>query len=200
MTGLEQTFPQKLDELVTSFLNEERQEETNAEIAISIFEFVLNYERLRHQVTAGTDQAIAVDEQTISRMKTWDSNDPSMSTLEKVLRRLAEGRGEEGVNLLKSAIQRRAQEFSKRQTEAAKRPRLSRQQPMSGLVEQVVCQHPTISQHQLFIELKRLLANMDSPPYSHSGMSFKSNDGKFPDVKDASLRQFLYRARKKVSP
>jgi len=200
MTNLEQTFVEKLAELIAAFESQERPDETDSEVAISILEFVLNYERLRLQVTAGTDEAQAVDQQTIKRMRSWDSNDPTMSTVEKVLRRLAEGRGEDGIKLLKTAIQIRAQELSKKQAEVAKRPRISRQQPMSALVEQFVNQNPTITQHQLFIALKRNLLTMDNPPYRHSGQSFKSTDNRFPSVNDDALRQFLYRAKKKLSP
>ena len=199
MTSQEQTFPQKLEALVKAFVVAERPGETDAEVAVAVFDFVLSYERLRRQVTAGTDEAKTVDAQTIFKMKTWDSDDPTMLTVEKVLRRLAEGRGEDGMNLLKTSIQIRAQELSKKQAEVAKQPRKSRQQPMSGLVEQIVSQEPGISQNQLFQALKRKLVTMDDPPYSHSGESFKSRDKKFPDINNDALRQFRYRAKKKLS-
>jgi hypothetical protein len=199
MTSQELTFPQKLEILVKAFVLAERPGETDAEVAVAVFDFVLSYERLRRQVTAGTDEAKTVDAQTISKMKTWDSDDPTMLTVEKVLRRLAEGRGEDGMNLLKTSIQIRAHELSKKQAEVAKQPRKSRQQPMSGLVEQIVSQEPGISQNQLFHALKRKLITMDDPPYSHSGGSFKSRDMKFPDISNDALRQFRYRAKKKLS-
>jgi hypothetical protein len=199
MTSQEQTFPEKLAILVNAFVVAERPGEADAEVAVAVFDFVLSYERLRRQVTAGTDQAKTVDAQTISKMKTWDSDDPTMFTVEKVLRRLAEGRGEDGMNLLKTSIQIRAHELSKKQAEVAKQPRKSRQQPMSGLVEQIVSQEPGISQNQLFQALKRKLITMDDPPYSHSGGSFKSRDKKFPDISNDALRQFRYRAKKKLS-
>jgi len=200
MTSQEQTFPQKLEALVKACVVAERPGETDAEVAVAVLDFVLSYERLRRQVTAGTDEANTVDAQTISKMKTWDSDDPTMLTVEKVLRRLAEGRGEDGMNLLKTSIQIRAQELSKKQAEVAKQPRKSRQQPMSGLVEQIVSQEPGISQNQLFQALKRMLVTMADPPYSHSGGSFKSSDARFPNINNAALSQFLYRAKKKLSP
>ena len=199
MTSQEQTFPQKLEALVKAFVVAERPGETDAEVAVAVLDFVFGYERLRRQVTAGTDEANTVDAQTIFKMKTWDSDDPTMLTVEKVLRRLAEGRGEDGMNLLKTSIQIRAQELSKKQAEVAKQPRKSRQQPMSGLVEQIVSQEPGISQNQLFQALKRKLVTMDDPPYSHSGGSFKSRDKKFPDINNDALSQFRYRAKKKLS-
>ena len=200
MISLEQTFAQKLNELVADFVREERPDETDAEVTSALLEFVLSYERLRRHVTASTNEAKAVDDQTIIKMSSWDSNDPTMSTVEKVLHRLAEGRGEAGVKLLKEAIQIRALELSKKQAEVAKHSRKSRQQPLSGLVEQIVRQDPEISQHQLFHALKRKLATMDDPPYSHSGNSFKSKDKGFLDVKDEALGQYRYRAKKKLSP
>ena len=200
MRSQEQTFPQKLEALAKAFVVAERPGETDAEVAFAVLDFVLSYERLRRQVTAGTDEANAVDAQTIFKMKTWDSDDPTMLIVEKVLRRLAEGRGEESMNLLKTSIQIKAQELSKKQAEVAKQPRKSRQQPMSGLVEQIVSQEPGISQNQLFQALKRMLVTMDDPPYSHSGGSFKSRDTRFPNINNDALSQFLYRAKKKLSP
>lgn len=199
MTSQEQTFSQKLEALVKAFVVGERPGETDTEVAVAVLDFVLSYERLRRQVTTGTDEANTVDAQTISKMKTWDSDDPTMLTVEKVLRRLAEGRGEDGLNLLKTSIQIKAQEFSKKQTEVAKKPRKSRRQPMSGLVEKIVSQEPKISQNQLLHALKRELATMVDPPYSHSGGSFKSRDQRFPDIKNESLGQFRQRAKKKLS-
>jgi hypothetical protein len=200
MTSQEQTFSQKLEALVAAFVTAERPGETDAEVVNAILDFVLNYERLRRQVTAGSKEAQAVDEQTIITMRSWDSNDPTMSTLEKVLRRLAEERGEDGLNLLKTSIQIKAQEFSQKQKETAKKPRKSRRQPMSSLVEKIVSQEPEISQNQLLHTLKRELATMVDPPYSHSGGSFKSRNQQFPDIKNVALGQFLYRAKQKLSP
>jgi hypothetical protein len=200
MNSLQIPFSEKLKQLVAAFLSEERAEETDSEVADALLEFVLNYERLRGQVTVGTDEANSVDAQTIAKMRLWDSNDPTMSTVEKVLRRLAEDRGEDAINLLKASIRTKVMELSKKQAEIAKRPRISQQQPMSGLVEQLVSQDPGISQNQLFQALKRKLATMDNPPYSHSGESFKSRDDRFPDIKNDAIRQFRYRAKKKLSP
>jgi len=199
MNSLQIPFAEKLKQLVAAFLNEERAQETDAEVADALLEFVLSYERLRGQVNADTDEANAVDAQTIAKMRLWDSYDPTMSTVEKVLRRLAEDRGEDAINLLKASIRNRVQELSKKQAEIAKRPRKSQQQPMSGLVEQLVIQEPGISQNKLFQALKRKLTTMDDPPYSHSGDSFKSRDKRFPDIKNDAIRQFRYRAKKKLS-
>ena len=200
MTTQEQTFPQKLEELGAAFIGEERPDETDAETAAAILEFVLGYERLRQHVSAGTNEAKAVDAQTLIKMRSWDSDDPTMSTLEKVIRRLGEDRGEDGVRLLKDAIQISALALSKKQAEVAKHPRKSRQQPMSGLVEQILRQDPKITQHQLFVALKRMLVTMVDAPYSHSGNSFKSRDERFPSIPDKAIGQFLYRAKKKLSP
>lgn len=199
MTTQEQTFPQKLEQLCAAFIADERPDATDAETAAAIREFVLNYERLRQHVTVGTNRAKAVDAQTIIKMRSWDSNDPTMSTVEKVIRRLAEGRGEDGVKLLKDAIQMSALALSNKQASLAKQPRKSRQQPMSGLVEQVVRQDPEISQHQLVVSVKRQLASMADPPYRYSGNSFKPTDGELLTIDYAAMAQYLYRAKKKLS-
>jgi hypothetical protein len=45
-----------------------------------------------------------------------------------------------------------------------------------------------------------MLVTMDDPPYSHSGDSFKSRDEQFPGIKNEAIGQYLYRAKKKLSP
>ena len=200
MTSQEETFAQKLEKLVAAFELEERADETDAEITVALLEFILGYERLRQNVTAGTNEAKVVDAQTIIKMSSWDSNDPSMSTVEKVLRRLAEGRSEDGVKLLKDAIQISSLALSKKQAAIAKHPRKSQQQPMSGLVEQILRQEPEIKQHQLFLALKRMLITMDDPPYRHSGNSFKPRNKQFHEIKNDAIGQYRYRAKKKLSP
>ena len=199
MTSSEKTFAQRLEELTAAFVSDQRPDETDVDVAAAMLEFVLNHERLRHQVNDATVEARVVDEQTVAKMRTWDSNDPAMSTVEKVLRRLAEGRGEEGIKLLQAAIQLKAHEFSNKQAQVAKRPRKSRQQPMSHLVKQIVRDAPTISQNELFNSLRRKLGSMEEPPYGYSGDSFKSHDPQYPDIKKEALRQYLHRAKKKLS-
>ena len=87
-----------------------------------MIELVLQRERLRHGVNVGTVRAAALDKATLAKMASWDSDDPTMSTLEKVFRRLATNRGDEAVALLKRAVaiqNARLQELSGREAEAA---------------------------------------------------------------------------------
>ena len=200
MNNQEQTFAQNLQILVAAFVSEGHAEETDAEVADAILEFVLTHERLRRQVTAGTNEAKEVDAQTIAKMRSWDSNDSAMSTLEKVLHRLAGDRGADGIRLLKDAINASALAVSKKQASVAKLPRKSRQQPMSGLVEQIVRQDPEIKQQQLLFALKRQLASMADPPYRYSGNSFKPTDGELLTIDYSAMADYLYRAKQKLSP
>jgi hypothetical protein len=94
----------------------------------------------------------------------------------------------------------KAQEFGKQQSTVAKRPRPKRQQPMTGLVQDIVRSRPTISQNDLFHALRNKLTTMVDPPYSFSGESFKSKNPELLDIGKDKLRQYLYRARKKISP
>jgi hypothetical protein len=199
VTQPEKTFPQALEELTAAFVNDERTDETDKDIGQSIFEFVLNYERLRRHVNAGSAEEQLVDQQTTEKIRTWDSDDPAMLVVEKALRRLADGRGEDGIRLLRTAIKHRAEAFSEKQTAIAKLPRKSRQQPMAGLVEQIVLANPGISQNNLLHALRQKLGDMDMPPYTYSGTSFRSLDKRFLDIETDALRQYLYRAKKKHS-
>ena len=200
MTSQEQSFSEQLEQLVAAFLNEERPDETDTETAAAILEFVLAYERLRRQVPAGSSEATIVDAQTITKMRSWDSTDPAMSTIEKVLRRLAEGRGEDSARLLKAAVNTNALALSKKQAAVAKRPRKSRQQPMSRLVEQIVRKEQEISQRQLVFAVQRQLASMSDPPYRYSGNSFKPMNGDFLIIDYPAMAGYLYRAKQKLSP
>ena len=47
MTSREETFAQKLEELGAAFIGEERPDETDAETAAALLEFVFSYERMR---------------------------------------------------------------------------------------------------------------------------------------------------------
>jgi len=181
------------------FLRDERAGESDAKIADEILKLIIECERLRHRVREGTSKAAAVDQQTRTKMKSWDSDDPSLAIVEKVLKRLAEGRGVDAVVLLKNAIAQRATAFIEKQREKARRPRLKKRLQLSELVEEIVGKHPSISENKLFHELRRKLLAMDNPPYSYSGSSFKSTNSRYPDVQRKNLRQFLYRAKKKLS-
>ena len=76
------SFPDELSALAESFVQGQRDGESEAELASAVIELFFQSERLRHGVSVGTVEAAAIDKQTMAKMQSWDSDDPMMSTLE----------------------------------------------------------------------------------------------------------------------
>lgn len=193
-------FVDALKPLLQAFVDRDKPGESNADVADAILNLILEHERLRHRVSAKSAQAKEVDALTLKRLASWDSNDPSMSTTEKVFKRLAKGRGSDGVALFKLAIEQKVLALGKAQKERSLLPRQSRRQPMSALVEQILLKDSSISENRLFHEIRRLLKEMADPPYIYKLETFKAKNPRHTDIPKTGLRQYRYRAKKKLSP
>jgi hypothetical protein len=141
------TFEEELIALEKEVTASGLADESEQDIAEALWQFTLEYERRRHRVKAGTPEGNAVDRQTHAAIMAWDSNDSSMSTLEKALRRLAEGRGLAAVGLLKDNIIRRSRAAAEEQRRKAKSPR--RKHPVDALIEDLVRADPQLSAKQV---------------------------------------------------
>jgi len=119
----QQEFEVALTGLEESFTQGGRPDETNTQIAKDIVTFILKRERRRRGVSDRGRSARIVDSETIAKLQSWDSDDPRMSTLEKVFGRLTSGRGGDAVALLKASIIARAEELTTEQTRRARTPR-----------------------------------------------------------------------------
>ncbi len=97
-------FSRKRENLIKEFEINEPSSESDEELAMKIIEFSLQMERTRRGVTLGTADCNVVDSETMSQMKSWDTDDPNMSTIQKVFNRISNARGKEGVELLKNSI------------------------------------------------------------------------------------------------
>jgi hypothetical protein len=115
VTKTQQEFEVALTGLEESFTQGGRPDETNTQIAKAIVTFILKRERRRRGVSDRGRSARIVDSETIAKMQSWDSNDPLMSTLEKVFRRLTSGRGDDAIALLKASITAKAEAVSREQ-------------------------------------------------------------------------------------
>jgi hypothetical protein len=115
VTKTQQEFEVALTGLEESFTQGGRPDETNPQIAKAIVTFILKRERRRRGVSDRGRSARIVDSETIAKMQSWDSNDPLMSTLEKVFRRLTSGRGDDAIALLKASITAKAEAVSREQ-------------------------------------------------------------------------------------
>jgi hypothetical protein len=115
----QQEFEVALTGLEESFTQGGRPDETNTQIAKAIVTFILKRERRRRGVSDRGRSARIVDSETIAKLQSWDSDDPRMSTLEKVFGRLASGREGDAISLLKASITAKAEAISKEQTRRA---------------------------------------------------------------------------------
>ena len=193
MTGGNKPLGKKLEDLHQAFIQGEQPGETQEAVAAAVLELVLDRERVRHQVAPGTHAAAKVDRLTLSRMRSWDTDDPALAVIEKFLRRLAEERGVDAVALLEQAIKNREQSVSKEQRRKASTPRKPR--PFDQLIESLVAANPKISAKELERALKAqvgkgVIAHMDDTEIDLVGGSKAINTASLPDR--------LTKARKKI--
>jgi hypothetical protein len=186
---------QQIDEFYDDFIKQEVIGETDDDIANAILDLALKIERARHRVTVGSLEAETIDEQTIEKMTTWDSDNPDMSTLEKVFRRIAKGRGLEGVDLLKKAIRSKAQAVSDLQRERAQTPRP--QHPVDKLIEQIISERPEATAKEVLREIeanigKGLIFNVDDETITPA-------DEKYMDVSISGVPDRITRIKKKIA-
>jgi len=189
----QKSLVEQLLALEESFVQGERDGESDAELASVVIELVLQRERLRHGVNVGTVRAAALDKATLAKMASWDSDDPTMSTLEKVFRRLATNRGYEAVALLKRAVADRVRAVSEDQRRKAKAPRPKH--PIVVLIEEIVRGKPEISAHELKCAL-RAQSGKDVIAYVDKEHIYPV-DASFRDVTFESLKDRLTLARKR---
>jgi hypothetical protein len=193
MTGGNKPLGEKLEDLHQAFIQGEQPGETKEAVAAALLELVLDRERVRHQVAPGTQAAAKVDRLTLSRMRSWDTDDPALAVIEKFLRRLAEERGVDALQLLEKAIKTRKQSVSEEQRRKASTPRKPR--PFDQLIESLVAAKPKISAKELERALKAqvgkgVIAQMDDSDIDLVGSS--------KPIKTASLPDRLTKARKKI--
>ena len=189
------SLQEKLAELDRDFVAAERQGETDDQLAAAVLEWILQRERVRHQVVADTDAAHQVDQQTIQKMCDWDSNDPGMSTVEKILRRLAVGRGKDAMSLVRG-LQEEARLLSEEMRRRASVP--SKLHPVDELIEQVVRLQPTISEKLLLRKLEGEVGGDVISTITDAGV-IEPHDPDYPSLEVSGLKNRLSRIKKKIS-
>jgi hypothetical protein len=147
------------------FLSDGSDVESDEQLADALVRFILERRRILADVEHGTVAGAAVDQETLRLMREWDSEAPDLSTVEKVLRRFATGRGVEALNLLKRAVIAKAEAISNEQRRKAKMPR--RQHSVDVLMEREVERNPTISAEEMERKLRwesgpGVICSMDS--------------------------------------
>jgi hypothetical protein len=190
-----QSLQEKLAELDRDFVMAERPGETDDQLAAAVLEWILQRERVRHRVVADTDAAHQVDQQTIQKMRNWDSDDPGMSTVEKILRRLAVGRGKDAMSLVR-ALQEKARLLSEEMRRRASVPR--KLHPVDELIEQFVRVQPTISEKLLLRKLEGEVGGDVISTITDGGV-IEPHDPNYPQLKVSGLKNRLSGIKKKIS-
>ena len=190
-----QSLQEKLNELDRDFVAAEQPGETDSQVAAAVLEWILQRERIRHQVTDDAKAAFEVDSLTIQKMLDWDSDDPALSTVEKILRRLAQGRGNNAMTLIHN-LQEKAQQVSDEMRRRASVPR--KPHPVDELIEQLVRQNPTISEK---LVLRKLEAEVGGDVISAitDGGVIEPFETDYPALEVSGLKNRLSRIKKKIS-
>ena len=195
-TGQE-IFDAELARLYAGFAAAPKKEESDDELADAILTLILRRARAQQGATYKRRLWPEIDSKTLSRMATWDTNDPALSTIEKVFKRLAAGRGDDAVTLLQASLQASARAkldaLSKRQSEIAKKPR--KPHSVVALIDKIVAANPSVNENQLLQALKRLRGDgvideiTDSEIIDTDGVS----------ISVSGLKDQLSRAKKRYS-
>ena len=184
-------FEEDLAKLQENFTDAGRASDSDKKLGDALLELILQRERLRRGVHNQPKRWKVVDRETLQKMATWDTDDPELLTCEKVLRRLAKGRGADATALLKASIQSKISENSKRQSKFARTPRAP--SDLNSAIDQIVVKRPDITEKELTEKLEDekyggCIEDMDNDTISLV-------DGQV--VKTSSLKDRLSRAKKR---
>ena len=190
-------FDLALVNLEEDFAKGGRPNETNKQLAKAIVTLILKRERRRRGVPDRGRSAKIVDSETIAKMQAWDSDDPLMSTLEKVFHRLTSGRGGDAIALLKASITAKAEAISNDQARKARMPRGGH--PIKVLIETIVRSRPDIS----VAELEQALLRESGPGHAvicdMDEDEIWPSDPKFKPLAVSGLKDHLMRAKRKIA-
>jgi hypothetical protein len=148
----DQQYASKFRRLLKDFEEGGVSSETDADVVDAFLKLCLDLGRLRQPNTVDTRGKELIDRATLKKMATWDTDDPSLSTIEKIFSRLAEGRGVDAVSLLKNSIKLRADQKSKAQSRRASTKR--KPHPLDNVISKMVKRDPDISAKVVIEKLK----------------------------------------------
>ena len=184
-----------LSQIDEDFVQAELPGETDEDVAGAALDWILKRERVRYQVVNDAAKALKVDQLTVQKMLDWDSDDPEMSTIEKILRRLAEGRGLDAMALV-GRLQIKANAISE---EMRRRASVSRKQhPVDELIEQLVRRDPTISEKLVLRKLEVEVGGDVISAITDGGVIEPFNTD-YPPLEIRGLKNRLSRIKKKIS-
>ena len=180
------------------------EQESPEDQARAVIDWILERERGRHGVGDDPVAAYKVDRLTLHKMRTWDSDDPEMSTLEKVFRKLAIGEGPDAIALIRKQLAHRSKKMSdlaSRGREARIARRKTAPTPLdrfNALLERIVRERPEITSGQLQQKIERLQGGDLVECVTEEGeIRLKGYEGRHPKL--AGIPNKLTRIKKKIS-
>ena len=148
----DQQYPRELQRLLKDFEESGTSSETDADVAGALRELCLKLGRLRQPNAVNIRGKELIDLATLKKMAIWDTDDPSLSTVEKIFSRLAKGRGADAVSLLKTSIKLRAEQTSSAQSRRASTKR--KPHPLDNVISKMVERKPKISAKEVIEKLE----------------------------------------------
>jgi hypothetical protein len=190
--GDQHSFERQLEKLNKRFESAKAIGESDNVLGQAILEYILKRVRLQRGVKDMTDAGIAVDKETLIKLESWDSADPTMSTVEKVFKRLSGGRFADAAALLKESIKAKQQHISEQQRARASTPR--EKHPVKLLMEEIVDQNPSITEPELRVILKGHIGHGVIQDIDEDAID--PVDDCFPSLKMSGLKDQLSRIKK----
>ena len=148
----DQQYPRELQRLLKDFEESGTSSETDADVAGALRELCLELGRLRQPNAVNIRGKELIDRATLKKMAIWDTDDPSLSTVEKIFSRLAKGRDADAVSLLKTTIKLRAEQTSSAQSRRASTKR--KPHPLDNVISKMVERKPKISAKEVIEKLE----------------------------------------------
>ena len=195
MNTIKPNLQDLLNKVDSDFVKAERVNETVEMLATATLKWILKRERIRHEVPENSEMAIKVNLVTIRKMREWDSDDPAMSTVEKILRRLAEGRSLSAMTLIQ-CLQDKALAISVEMQRRAKSPRETH--PINELIDEIVRADTNISEKLLIRKLEAEAGGDVILKFNDHG-EIEPNDSRFPSIKISGIKNKLSRLKNKFS-
>jgi hypothetical protein len=195
MNSVKPNLQSLLEKIDSDFVNAEQMNETHEALATATLEWILKRERTRYEVAENSDAAKKIDLVTLRKMREWDSDDPSMSTIEKIFRRIAESRGLRAMTLLQS-LQDKASSISVEMQRRAKTPRETH--PINELIQEIVRADTNISQKLLMRKLEAEAGGDVILKFNDHG-EIEPCDSRFPSIKISGIKNRLSRLKNKFS-
>ena len=154
------SFHDEQEELFNSMIPEDLTRISDDKLGELILDFIIKRERIRHGFQADDEiETSQLDLVTISKLQTWDTDDPALMQIEKVLWNLGKDRKDRAIFLLKKIIKyeanNRAEIISSEQQRRASAPRALH--PIEELIRSFLEENPRITVKEIE---RKLTANI----------------------------------------